>query len=108
MDKDFTKKVYEKIEGYREEMIDLQSKLTAIPALGPTNDGEGEEKKAAFIKGWMEKEVGFDELEQHDSPDELVPSGKRPNIVAIVKGEWPIRTSCRPASSRSGTAIPTR
>ena len=87
MDKDLTKKVYEKIEGYREEMIDLQSKLTAIPALGHTNDGEGEEKKAAFIKGWMEKEVGFDELEQHDSPDERVPSGKRPNIVAILKGE---------------------
>ena len=86
MDKDLMKKVYEKIEGYRDEMIDLQSKLTAIPALGPTNDGEGEEKKAAFVKGWMEKEIGFDVLEQHDSPDDRVPSGSRPNIIAIAKG----------------------
>jgi succinyl-diaminopimelate desuccinylase len=87
MDKDLMKKVYEKIEGYRDEMVDLQSKLTAIPALGPTNEGEGEEKKAAFIKNWMEKEIGFDELEQHDSPDDRVPSGSRPNIIAIMKGE---------------------
>ena len=86
MDKDLMKKISEKIEGYRDEMVALQSKLTAIPALGPTNDGEGEEKKAAFIKEWMAKEVGFDELEQHDSPDARVPSGSRPNIVAIVKG----------------------
>ena len=53
MDKDLMKKISEKIEGYRDEMVALQSKLTAIPALGPTNDGEGEEKKAAFIKEWM-------------------------------------------------------
>lgn len=79
-------KVYEKIGGFADAMVDLQRKLTAIPALGPTNGGEGEADKAAFIKEWMEKEIGFDSVEQHDSPDDRVPSGSRPNIVAIKKG----------------------
>jgi succinyl-diaminopimelate desuccinylase len=87
MDKTLMKKIYEKIDGYRDEMIDLQAKLTAIPALAPVNGGEGETKKAQFIKGWMEKELGFDELEQYDSPDDRVPSGSRPNIIAIMKGK---------------------
>jgi succinyl-diaminopimelate desuccinylase len=87
MDEKIMKQLYEKIDGYRDEMVDLQAKLTAIPALGPTNDGEGEAKKAAFIKEWMEKEIGFDTMEQYDSPDERVPSGTRPNIVAVIKGE---------------------
>jgi succinyl-diaminopimelate desuccinylase len=86
MDKELMKKIFEKIDGYRDEMIDLQSKLTAIPALGPENDGEGEAKKAAFIKEWMDKEIGFDELAQYDSPDDRVPAGSRPNIVAVKKG----------------------
>jgi succinyl-diaminopimelate desuccinylase len=86
MDQNLMKKIFEKIDGYRDEMIDLQTKLTAIPALGPENDGEGEAKKAALIKEWMDKEIGFDELEQYDSPDDRVPSGSRPNIIAIRKG----------------------
>jgi succinyl-diaminopimelate desuccinylase len=87
MDKKLLKQIYDKIEGYRDEMVELQAKLTAIPALGPSNGGEGETKKAEFIKEWMEKEIGFDTLEQHDSPDDRVPSGSRPNIVAVMKGK---------------------
>jgi len=86
MDTNLLKKIYDKIDGYRDAMVDLQTKLTAIPALGPTNGGEGEAKKAAFIKEWMEKEIGFDRLDQSDSPDDRVPSGIRPNIVAVMKG----------------------
>jgi len=80
-------KIYEKIDGYRGSMVELQTGLTAIPALGPTNEGEGEGKKAAYIKEWMEREIGFDSIEQHDADDDRVPSGKRPNLVAIFKGE---------------------
>ena len=86
MDTNLLKKIYDKIDGYRDAMVDLQTKLTAIPALGPTNGGEGEAKKAAFIKEWIEKEIGFDRLDQSDSPDDRVPSGIRPNIVAVMKG----------------------
>ncbi len=86
MDTNLLKKIYDKIDGYRDAMVDLQTKLTAIPALGPTNGGEGEAKKAAFIKEWIEKEIGFDQLDQFDSPDDRVPSGIRPNVVAVMKG----------------------
>jgi succinyl-diaminopimelate desuccinylase len=87
MDAKGLKKVYAKVESYRDEMIALQEKLTAIPALSPVNDGEGEAKKAAFFKGWLEHERIFDTISQYDSPDAGVPSGIRPNIVALMKGK---------------------
>ncbi len=87
MDSKVLKKVYAKVETYRDEMVALQTELTAIPALAPVNDGEGESKKAAFFKGWLEKEKIFDRIEQYDSPDPTVPSGVRPNLVAVLKGK---------------------
>ena len=87
MDAKALKKVYAKVESYRDEMIALQEKLTAIPALSPVNDGEGEAKKAAFFKGWLEHERIFDTIDQYDSPDAAVPSGIRPNLVALMKGK---------------------
>ena len=87
MDSKVLKKVYAKVETYRDEMVALQTQLTAIPALAPVNDGEGESKKAAFFKGWLEKEKIFDRIEQYDSPDPTVPSGVRPNLVAVLKGK---------------------
>jgi succinyl-diaminopimelate desuccinylase len=87
MDSKALKKVYTKIEGYRDEMISLQGQLTAIPALSPVNEGDGEAKKAAFFKGWLEKEKIFDTIEQYNSPDSQVPSGVRPNLVALMKGK---------------------
>jgi len=80
------KDLYEKIDGYTAGMIDLQSKLTAIPALGPENDGVGEKEKADFLEKWMADEIGFDSVEHYDAPDDRVPAGIRPNIVAIMKG----------------------
>jgi succinyl-diaminopimelate desuccinylase len=80
------KDIYGKIDGYGDGMKDLQSKLTAIPALGPENDGVGEKEKADFLEKWMADEVGFDKVEHYDAPDDRVPAGIRPNIVATVKG----------------------
>ncbi len=86
MDSKSMKKVYGLIDGYTDSMVELQTKMTAIPALGPENDGEGESEKAAFIEEWMQKEIGFDEILHFDAPDDRVPSGLRPNIAAIMKG----------------------
>ena len=79
--------IHKKIETYRDPMVRLQEQLTAIPALGPTNDGEGEAKKTAFFKKHLEGEKIFDTIEQYDSPDPRVPSGVRPNLVALMKGK---------------------
>ncbi|MBN1884214.1 MAG: M20 family metallo-hydrolase [Candidatus Krumholzibacteriota bacterium] len=86
MDADTLKKMLEKIDGYRQLAIDLQTSLVAIPALGPENDGGGEAEKAAFIESWMAEHIGFDSVEHVDAPDDRVPSGVRPNIVALMKG----------------------
>jgi len=80
------KDIYGKIDGYAPGMIDLQSKLTAIPALGPENDGVGEKEKADFLEKWMADEIGFDSVDHYDAPDDRVPAGIRPNIVAVMKG----------------------
>ena len=87
MDSETLKKVYETIEGYRDAFVDLQTKLTAIPALGPTNDGEGETKKAEFLEKWINDNVTFDSITHYDAPDDRVPSKVRPNIIAVRKGK---------------------
>ncbi len=87
MDAVTLKKISEKIESYRDEFIELQAKLTAIPALGPTNGGDGETEKARFIEEWIKEHVEFDTIERHDAPDKRVSSGTRPNIVALKKGK---------------------
>ncbi|MCP2604980.1 M20 family metallo-hydrolase [Candidatus Aminicenantes bacterium AH-873-B07] len=75
-----------KIEDFRDEMIDWQIKLTAIPALSPINGGEGETEKAELIKELL-KEVGIIEIQEIKAPDLDVPSGYRPNLLAFYKGK---------------------
>jgi len=54
-----------RIETYKDDMIDLQGKLTAIPAISPLSGGEGEWKKAQFVKNYLEN-FGFDEIKQYE------------------------------------------
>lgn len=71
-------------------MVDLLSGLIRIPALGPKNGGEGELKKAAWLKAYCERH-GF-RVDQYDAPDGTVPSGVRPSLVVRVKGRSSQRT----------------
>ena len=87
MASDALDKVFGLIDGYRDAMIEFQTGMTAIPALGPDNDGEGESKKAEYIEKYLADNVGFDVVEHYDAPDDRVPSGVRPNITAVIKGK---------------------
>ncbi len=81
------KKVFEKIESYRDEMVELQKGLTAIPAMSPNyEEGEGELKKAEYLENYI-RELGFDEIEHYDAPDDRVEGGKRPNFTVKMKGK---------------------
>jgi len=80
-----------RIDSYQEEMINLQRELTAIPALSPVNGGEGEWKKAKFLKSYLDT-IGFDEYMEFNSPDPQVPEGSRPNLVVKFHGERHDRT----------------
>ncbi|MBN2029013.1 M20 family metallo-hydrolase [bacterium] len=74
------------IESYREQIIQMQTELTSIPALAPDNGGDGETKKAEYIKNILNK-LRFDSLEEVNAPDQRVSSGCRPNLIAKIKGK---------------------
>jgi succinyl-diaminopimelate desuccinylase len=85
MNKDALNAVVAKIDGYREELIELQMELTRRQAMGPESDGEGEREKAEYLKGYLEQ-LGL-LVDQYDSPDERVTCGYRPNLVTVLEGE---------------------
>lgn len=79
-----------RVESHRNDMVDLLSGLIRIPALGPKNGGEGEDKKARWLQAYCEKH-GFS-VERFDAPDKTVPSGSRPTLLVRVKGRSAKRT----------------
>ena len=74
--------VLDRLDGMRDGMVSTLAALCRIPAIGPTNGGEGEGKKAAFVQTMM-KDMGL-KVERFDAPDKRVPGGKRPNLIARV------------------------
>jgi succinyl-diaminopimelate desuccinylase len=74
-------KVFERIDGYRDEVIQLQAELTSRPALGPDNEGSGEHEKIAFIRDLL-KAMSPDLLEEVKAPDGRARDGYRPSLFA--------------------------
>jgi len=74
-------KIFERIDSYREEIIQLQAALTSRVALGPENGGSGEHEKTEFIKGLLESlRPSF--LKECNAPDQRARDGYRPNLIA--------------------------
>ena len=73
------------LAGREDRVVALQSALTACPALGPDNDGDGEEAKAALITQWLTA-CGIPDILRVDAPDSRVSSGLRPNLVVRIPG----------------------
>jgi len=74
-------KAFDRIEGFRDEVIRLQTDLTARVALGPDNGGTGEHEKTRYIEDLI-RQMNPDFLEVVKAPDARVPDGYRPNLVA--------------------------
>lgn len=87
MDRKTLDRICKKIESYEEEAIALERELTARPALAPENDGEGEQKKAEFLEGYLRHQLGISDIQHCDAADDRVPSGKRPNLIATLPGQ---------------------
>ncbi|MBT8490717.1 MAG: M20 family metallo-hydrolase, partial [Deltaproteobacteria bacterium] len=79
-------RITKRIDSYKNDMIELQINLTAIPALAPDNGGDGEQRKAQFLTTVL-REFGFNNIKEYGAPDERVTSGIRPNIIAIIPGK---------------------
>lgn len=72
----------------RDKVIEYQTRMTAIPALGPDNGGTGEMPKARYLEGVL-RELGCQDIVHVDAPDPRVPDGVRPNIAARFPGKSP-------------------
>lgn len=70
---------------YRKEMVAMQRELTAIPALGPQNGGQGEEAKARYLENKL-KALHPGRSLKVTCPDARVPSKGRPNLLSIFEG----------------------
>lgn len=81
-----SKELLKKIDGYRQFIIDLQTKMTACPAITPSEGGRGEAAKAAVLLDVLKK-MKFDEIKVLNVKDPKAPGGVRPNIVAKYYGQ---------------------
>ncbi|PKN70698.1 MAG: diaminopimelate aminotransferase [Deltaproteobacteria bacterium HGW-Deltaproteobacteria-12] len=86
MNNNLFKRVTDRIDSYRDAMIELQIGLCAIPAIGPENGGDGELLKADFLKKRL-IDLGFKNFQHYNAQDQRVTSGTRPNFVTIIEGQ---------------------
>ncbi|SPD74886.1 Peptidase, ArgE/DapE family [uncultured Desulfobacterium sp.] len=82
------KKLFERIDGYGNDVERLQSALTSRVAMGPDNGGTGEHEKAAFTDALL-KELDPDFIKELRAPDQRAHGGYRPNLVARWDGSQP-------------------
>lgn len=74
-------RIFQVIDGYRDEAIELETALTSRVALGPENGGAGEHEKTRFVKSLFES-INPDSIEEIRAPDTRVEDGYRPNLIA--------------------------
>lgn len=84
-------RISKRIDSFRNDMIDMQIKLCALPAIAPASGGEGEGRKAEFLRRHLEQN-GFTDIRLIKAPDMDSPDGSRPNILALYKGKDHSRT----------------
>ena len=77
-----------RIEQFRDEMVDLQVRLCAIPAIAPSSGGEGEAKKADFLIDFL-KANGLVDVTLLKTPDPDAPGGPMSVwvMIQIVRSE---------------------
>jgi succinyl-diaminopimelate desuccinylase len=79
------KRVFKQIDDSTEMMVALQTALTAVPAIAPESGGSGEAAKAELLVKELHR-LGLTDTQNYPAPDERVPGGERPNIVASLPG----------------------
>ncbi len=80
--------VLELLEDSRDELLRLQTDLVAIPALGPTNAGQGERLKVNYLCGYV-AQFASAQTETITAPDARVDCGHRPSLIIRRPGSSP-------------------
>ena len=70
----------------RDTVIEYQTRMTALPALGPDNGGTGEMPKALYLESVL-RDLGCTDITHIDAPDDRVPDGLRPNLAIRIPGK---------------------
>jgi succinyl-diaminopimelate desuccinylase len=86
MQKSDIEKIFNKIDDLEAEAIMLIKELVSINAVGPSNEGPGEEEIALFLESYLTKS-GFSDVVNYPAPDDRVKNGQRPNLIAYVPGD---------------------
>ncbi len=81
-----TQRLFSVVDILQTEMIKTLFELIRIPAIAPENGGHGELEKAERLNQTLSG-IGFDRIERLDVNDSRVPSGRRPNIIALLNGD---------------------
>ncbi len=76
------------LDRQRDEVITLQTEMSARPALCPSSGGEGEKAKADYLRGWLQAN-GITDVEEIRAPDPRVSCGYRPTLIARIPGKSP-------------------
>lgn len=79
-------KIAEYLDTQADFVIELQKNMTAIPAIGPDNSGDGETQKAIYLRKELLK-LGLTDIIEINAPDDRVSSGIRPNLAVKVAGK---------------------
>lgn len=79
-------KIFKTIDGLRDYILELQTNMTALPAVSPEQGGKGELAKSKYLEAELKK-MKFDEIFHIDAPDATAEGGIRPNIIARYYGK---------------------
>ncbi len=79
------KRIREQIDRLEPEMVEMQRRLVALPAISPVSGGVGEKAKSEYLAGLL-RSWGL-EVTEYRAPDERVPCGYRPSLTARAKGQ---------------------
>lgn len=73
------------------ESVSFLARICSIPAIGPENGGSGEMAKYQVVKE-AALGLGPDYVRECHAPDQRVPDGVRPNLIAVFNGKESSRT----------------
>lgn len=74
-----------RIDGYKDEMIEMQKKLISLPAVSPASGGKGEYQKGKYLEPFVRKV--FDKVIECHAPYKDAEGGVRPNYACILNGK---------------------
>ncbi len=78
------KRIREQIGRLEPQMVEMQRRLVALPAISPVSGGEGEKAKVEFLSSLLRS--WSLEVTEYRAPDKRAPAGYRPSLTARLKG----------------------